>query len=181
MCPWQATWNSLGSITTTWLLCMHGCVHDKQPEVHRSAFHNLIVVQQSVLHKWSDWNNRIALLEPGWKHNEFALQVGWHGFMSLYCANCVVHHNSHLCMLTQLAVYILQLQLGAWISANQPAKHSTHRHGWLKQNAKIKCMATTQFIERSPSDVQDCHCKQEAAGSTLLVTRRVVSALSLKL
>ena len=20
--------------TTTWLLCMHGCVHDKQPEIH---------------------------------------------------------------------------------------------------------------------------------------------------
>jgi hypothetical protein len=35
----------------------------------------------------------------------------------------VVRHNSHLCMLTQLGVYILQPQLRTWISANQPAKH----------------------------------------------------------
>jgi hypothetical protein len=58
---------------------------------------------------------------PSWSFN----------YLKLYC---VVRHNSHLCMPTQLGVYILQLQLhGTWINLQSTARYTEAMRGvhWI--------------------------------------------------
>jgi hypothetical protein len=123
--------NTVPTSSFAMVLCFAGWLSGCKLPQNRKC----IVCGENTLH----WTTECCFVQGDWQctlttnlqsQQYSALQVGLHAEIHVPSWSCsyvnFVCHNSHLCMLTQLVVYILQLQLGTWITANQPVKHCTY-------------------------------------------------------